>query len=155
MQPVRLLAVLLLLWPAPSLASAADPTGLWWAEGGAAQVEVVRCGDALCGRVAWLRSPLDESGCLVRDRENPDPALRGRSVIGIELLRDLRRSHEESDGWVGGKIYDPGSGRTYRAVLRMDGPDRLRLRGYLGIQLLGRTATWIRVGSEMQCRQDA
>jgi uncharacterized protein (DUF2147 family) len=134
-------------------ARAADPTGLWWAEGGAAQVEIDRCGEALCGRVVWLRSPFDGDGCPARDRENPDPALRSRSLIGIELLRGLRRLGD-ADEWTGGEVYDPTGGRTYRAALRMDGPDRLRLRGYLGIRLLGRTTTWFRVGGERQCRED-
>jgi len=40
-------------------------------------------------------------------------------------------------------------------VLEMEAPDRLRVRGYLGIRLLGRTTTWIRVGAENQCREHA
>src|SRR3990172_10338576 len=140
---------------AASVVRAADPTGLWWAEGGPAPVELTGCVDALCGRVVWLRSPLDEDGCLVRDAENPDPALRKRSLIGIDLLQDLRPSDADRHEWTGGEIYDPTSGRIYRAVLRMDGTDRLPLRGYLGIELLGRTTTWIRVGREMQCREAA
>ena len=42
---------------------AATPVGLWYAEGGAAQVAIEPCGETLCGRVVWLRSPLDEDGC--------------------------------------------------------------------------------------------
>jgi peptidoglycan/LPS O-acetylase OafA/YrhL len=48
-------------------AGAASPLGLWYAEGGAAQVRMHRCGGALCGRVVWLRSPLDDDGCELRD----------------------------------------------------------------------------------------
>jgi uncharacterized protein (DUF2147 family) len=144
-----LLGLCVLLVAAP--ARAEDPTGLWWAEGGSAQVEIDRCGSALCGRVVWLRSPLDEGGCALRDVENPDPRLRGRGIMGVELLRGVRRSVAAPDEWIGGEIYDPTSGRTYDAVLRMDGPDRLRLRGYLGIRLLGRTTTWNRVGAAPRC----
>jgi uncharacterized protein (DUF2147 family) len=136
-------------------ARGADPTGLWWAEGGAAQIEITRCGDALCGRIVWLRSPLDESGCPVRDAENPDAALRGRGLIGIDLLERLRPSSHDRREWAGGYVYDPTSGRSYSAVLRMDGPDRIQLRGYLGFELLGRTTTWFRVGGELQCREAA
>ena len=81
--------------------------------------------------------------------------MREREVVGLEILRDLRPEPGPVGRWSGGRIYDPGSGRTYRAALSMDGPDRLRLRGYLGIRLLGRTATWIRVGSERQCTEVA
>ena len=134
-------------------AEASDPTGLWWAEGGYAQVEIAACDDALCGQVVWLRHPLDASGCALRDVENPDPGLRDRAVEGMQILRDLRPASDVPGEWNGGRIYDPGSGHTYSAVLQTDGPDRLQLRGYLGFRLLGRTTTWVRVGSPNQCRE--
>jgi len=150
--PLALLAPALL----PATAGAAGPTGLWWAERGFAQVEVRRCeGGTLCGEVVWLRHPLDERGCTLRDEENPEPALRGRPVVGLEILRGLEASPDDPGAWRGGEIYDPGSGRTYSATLEMDGPDRLRVRGYLGIRLLGRTTTWVRVGLEARCRESA
>ena len=126
-------------------AHAADPVGLWWAEGGSAQVEIRHCADGLCGQVVWLRSPIDEYGCALRDDQNPDSELRRRDMIGIELLRGLRPSVGVADEWSGGDIYDPTSGRTYSAVIQLDALDRLQVRGYLGIPLLGRTTVWNRV----------
>lgn len=128
-----------------------SPVGVWYAEGGAAKVAIDRCGEALCGRVVWLRSPLDEDGCDLQDRYNPDPMLRERRVEGMEVLSGLTR---RADGtWTNGRIYDPGSGRTYTCQLTLEGEDRARLRGYVGIPLIGRTATWTRVGSEnRRCR---
>ena len=136
----------------PAGAVEAGPVGLWWAEGGAAQVEIFPCSKALCGRVVWLRSPFDDDGCPVHDEHNPNPALRDRELIGMEFLSGLRPSQNTSSLWTDGRIYDPTSGRTYHAALSVDGPRRLRLRGYLGFQLLGRTTTWFRVGGENQCR---
>jgi uncharacterized protein (DUF2147 family) len=132
---------------------AATPVGLWYAEGGAAQVAIAPCGNALCGHVVWLRSPLDENGCDLRDRNNPNPALRRRKVTGLEILQGLE---PQADGtWVGGSIYDPGSGNSYTCRLTLDGGDRLWLRGYLGIPLLGRTTVWTRVGTENRmCGED-
>ena len=137
----------------PAAAEAADPTGLWWAERGSAQVEIARCGDALCGRVAWLRHPFDEHGCPLRDAENPDPALRARPVVGLEILRNLQPAPGAAPEWNGGEIYDPTRGRTYDAVVHLDGPDRLRVRGFLGLRVLGRSTTWLRVGAEGECRE--
>ena len=127
---------------------AETPLGVWYAEGGAAKVGIERCGDELCGRVLWLRSPLDEDGCPLRDQHNPDPALRVRMVEGLEILRGLRRS--EDGTWVDGRIYDPASGYTYDCRLALAGDDRLRLRGYVGVPLIGRTTTWTRVGAEQR-----
>ncbi|MBI4514253.1 MAG: DUF2147 domain-containing protein [Deltaproteobacteria bacterium] len=129
---------------------AADPIGRWYAEGGAAQVEITDCAGALCGRVVWLRSPLDENGCELRDRYNPDQPLRHRPVIGLEILRGLTPSARADGIWDGGTIYDPASGNTYRAALRPAGRNRLEIRGYLGIPLLGRTTSWLRVGAEQE-----
>lgn len=134
-------------------ASGETPVGVWNAEGGAARVAIEPCGDELCGRVVWLRSPFDDDGCELRDRHNPDPTLRRREVIGVEILRGLT---PRSDGsWRDGRLYDPTSGNTYTCHLTLEGDDRLRLRGYVGIPLIGRTTTWIRVGAEKRlCRGD-
>src|SRR5262249_7583175 len=89
----------------PARSVAATPVGLWYAEGGAAQVAIEPCGSELCGRVKWLRSPYDDDGCDLRDRHNPDPTLRARKVEGLEILRGLT---PRPDGtWVNGRIYDP------------------------------------------------
>jgi uncharacterized protein (DUF2147 family) len=133
----------------------AEPNGLWYAEGGAAQVEITDCDGELCGRVVWLRSPFDENGCELRDRYNPDASQRHRAVVGLRILRGLQRAPGSRLDWTGGTIYDPGSGNTYRASLRVVGENRLELRGFIGIPLLGRTATWFRVGSEIEMCSEA
>jgi uncharacterized protein (DUF2147 family) len=130
--------------------TAASVLGLWYAEGGAAQVEVTQCGDDLCGHVSWLRSPFDEDGCEARDRHNTDPTLRMRPLVGLPILR-ANIATDASPAPC--SIYDPTSGRTYSCELSLDGENKLRLRGYVGIPLIGRTTTWFRVGAEVeQCR---
>jgi uncharacterized protein (DUF2147 family) len=142
-----LVAVAGVALPARASAAAATPIGIWYAEGGAAKVGIEQCdGEKLCGRVLWLRSPLDEDGCPLRDVHNPDRTLRFRKVEGLEVLQGLT---ERTDGtWADGSIYDPASGYTYRCQVALDGNDRLRLRGYVGLPLIGRTTTWTRVGAE-------
>jgi len=133
-----------------SAAFAGSPVGLWYAEGGAAEIQIVPCSDALCGKVVWLHSPLGEDGCELRDENNPDLNARSRPIVGLEVLSGLRQADDEGSVWTGGTIYDPTSGRTYSCNARMEGDDRLFLRGYFGIQLLGRTTTWTRVGAEQR-----
>ena len=105
---------------------------------------------SLCGKVVWLRSPLGENGCELRDDKNPDLTLRSRAIIGLVVLTGLKPLDDDQAAWSGGSIYDPASGHTYSCKARLEGNDRLFLRGYLGIQLLGRTTTWTRVGAT-QC----
>lgn len=135
-------------------AGSINAVGRWYAEGGAAQVEITECEGDLCGRVAWLRSPFDEDGCELRDRNNPEAELRGRSLVGLDILR--ARASASGDAAETCTVYDPVSGRTYQCQLWLDGDDRLRLRGYFGVPLFGRTATWLRVGSEARiCEERA
>lgn len=75
------------------------------------------------------------------DIHNPKPALRDRSVVGLTIASGLTFNNES---WTGGKIYDPGSGRTYRCTLELAEGGFLRVRGYIGISLLGRTLYWQR-----------
>ncbi len=153
---LRLLLLVGLLAPAPALAEQA--TGLWWADGGGAQVDLQPCepnGDTLCGRLVWLSRPLDPSGCPLRDANNPDAALRNRELLGIRMVEGLRPHPTRTGVWEGGSVYDPGSGSTSRAEARLDGPGRLLLRGYLGLPILGRTETWTRVGESNACEAPA
>jgi glucans biosynthesis protein C len=143
-----LLVALAVVASAAGRAAAASPIGRWYAEGGAAQVDVAPCGEAICARIVWLRSPFDENGCGLTDRSNPDATLQGRPIIGLQILDGLKPAAGEDGTWAGGSIYDPTSGRTYRCTMRLDGSDRLRVRGWFGIELLGRTTTWLRVGAE-------
>ncbi|HEX7369674.1 MAG TPA: DUF2147 domain-containing protein, partial [Rhodanobacteraceae bacterium] len=47
--------------------------------------------------------------------------------------------------WDGGHILDPGKGKTYKVKLSLeDGGQKLDVRGYVGMPMLGRTQTWIR-----------
>ena len=76
------------------------------------------------------------------DAENPDPALRSRPLRGLVIMTGFRY---EGDGeWTGGRIYDPNSGNTYKGTIRVVDSITLKLRGYVGISLLGRTDTWTR-----------
>jgi uncharacterized protein (DUF2147 family) len=76
------------------------------------------------------------------DALNPDPAQRNKQLRGQVILQDL---HYGGDGkWSGGTIYDPDSGHTYRCVVELVSPDTLKLRGFIGIPLLGRQQIWTR-----------
>lgn len=77
-----------------------------------------------------------------QDVHNPDPALRDRPLHGLQIIRDM--SQNGSNRWKG-LIYDPNSGKTFNCTLTMVDDNTLRLRGYVGISLFGRTETWTRI----------
>lgn len=71
----------------------------------------------------------------------PDERLRQRPLLGLTIASGL---HYHKGRWQGATIYDPGSGNRYRCQLELAADGFLRVRGYLGISLLGRTQYWQR-----------
>ena len=69
-------------------------------------------------------------------------AMKDRPLVGLQVLWGFR---QDGDQWSGGQILDPESGRIYHASLALeDGGQKLRVHGYIGIPLLGRTEHWLR-----------
>ena len=76
------------------------------------------------------------------DEKNPDPAARTKPLRGQIILRNL---HYDGDGkWSGGAIYEPDTGRTYKCLVELIAPDSLKVRGFIGISLLGKSQLWAR-----------
>jgi hypothetical protein len=76
------------------------------------------------------------------DLENPNEELRSRELRGRTILSGF---HYEGDGrWAGGRVYDPNSGNTYKGTITLVDNNTLKLRGFVGISLFGRTETWTR-----------
>lgn len=131
-------AVLLL---AAAAARAQSPIGTW--ETGESHVEIYECGERLCGRIVALDEPLDADGKAKTDKNNPDPALRSRPVIGMDLIAGFSRKSDRE--WVGGRIYDPRDGKTYKCKMGVQDDGILKVRGYLGMSLFGKTVVWTRI----------
>ena len=96
-------------------------------------IEVYQKGDRFFGRIVWSR------------RDNPiDVEGDGRPLMDRDILMDFR--HAGGNRYGSGRIYNPRNGRTYSCTLEvLDGGKRLRVRGYVGISLFGRTEFWTRV----------
>ncbi|KXK37214.1 MAG: DUF2147 domain-containing protein [Saprospiraceae bacterium] len=67
---------------------------------------------------------------------------KGKKLVGMEILWDLSKSGKV---WDDGTIMDPKNGKEYSCKIELEGQDKLKVRGYLGFSLLGRTQTWFRV----------
>lgn len=121
-----------------------DILGTWLNEDEDAHVEIYKDGDLYFGKIVWLKNPIDEeTGEPKTDKNNPDPELAKRPTMGIKLLTDFE--WDEDNEWDDGDIYDPKSGKTYSCYIIMEEYDLLKIRGYIGISLIGRTTYWTRV----------
>ncbi len=121
-------------------ADEAAVAGTWLSADGDGLIEIRVDGDDLSGII--LGSPNDDPDRPDTDIHNPDPALRDRPLIGLNIFSGF--SYDGDGKWSGGFVYDPNNGKTYRAKLKLTSQDTLKLRGYIGISLLGRTETWTR-----------
>jgi uncharacterized protein (DUF2147 family) len=123
--------------------SAADRIlGTWLTAEGKARVEIFKASDCYAGKLIWVRDSL-KNGTPALDDKNPDPALRNRPVLNLEILYSFE--FDGDDTWAGGRVYDPESGEEYRGKLRLEDGNTMKLRGYVLVPLLGRTETWTRV----------
>lgn len=134
--------VVVLGWSGYGQGAEADAVlGNWVTEEDKALVEVYKCEDKYCGKIVWLKEPKNEEGKDKTDTNNPDPEKRDRGIIGLNIVWGFK--YDKDNKWVGGKIYDPDNGKTYSCKMKLEG-DKLKVRGYVGFSLLGRTTIWLR-----------
>ena len=128
---------------------ATDPEG----EGGQAHIEISAVGDEYSGKIVWLEEPLytadDEDGEVGEpkiDKNNPDPALQTRPIMGLQLMEGFK--YDGKGTWKKGTIYDPDNGKTYKSKVRLGDDGVLSVRGYIGISMIGRTSKWTLVEAD-------
>jgi len=129
-------------------AGAAEPVdevvGLW--NTGGSLLEISRTDDGGLQALVLVLDPSEAVygegelngpvGAPRRDDLNPDAELRKRPLIGMDLLSDYAFDGKK---WKG-DIYDPESGKTYSSNMRVGEDGILKMRGYVGVPMFGRTA---------------
>ena len=104
-------------------------------------VRIVDDGGVLSGRIEKLLDPADKPDDVC---EKCTDERKGKPVLGLTILRNLKQSADDKTVWDGGDVLDPENGKVYRARLQPDkGGRELRLRGYIGPFF--RTQVWLRV----------
>jgi uncharacterized protein (DUF2147 family) len=114
--------------------SADEIIGVYWSPKKDAKIEIFKKGNRYYGRSVWVAT-------MRKDTKNPDESLKSREVLGIELLSGF--SYNDNT-YKDGKIYDPESGKTYDCKMTLT-YKILKVRGYIGISLFGRTETFERI----------
>lgn len=122
--------------------------GVWFDDTGKGAVEIAPCNSSLCGRIVWLREPLDKAGKPLTDGYNPDPRLRLRPICGLPVIGNVKQ--QGSGTWDEGWIYDPKQGKQFDVELKLRSPDALQVMGYLGIKFLSETFIWKRAPADLK-----
>lgn len=120
-----------------------DIIGVWLTNGKEpAKIKIYKSNNKFYGMIIWLQNP-EKDGKPRVDANNPDESKRDRQIIGLEILNGFKFEKDDKE-YSGGKIYDPESGKTYNCQLSLRSRKTLKVRGYVGWSLFGRTETWSR-----------
>jgi uncharacterized protein (DUF2147 family) len=116
-----------------------NPTGVWLTQAGDAKVAVSRCGETICGRIVWLKVPIDPAtGKPQVDDKNPNPSLAKRPMIGLPLFVDMK---PQGPGKWSGRIYNADDGKLYASNVSLREPAKLSVEGCVGVLCGGETWT--------------
>ncbi|HNZ08007.1 MAG TPA: DUF2147 domain-containing protein [Candidatus Cloacimonadota bacterium] len=139
-----LIAIILIALCLPLLALKEDDIlGSWYNGEKSSKIQIYKTtGGSYAGKIVWLKEPNDAKGVAKLDPKNPDKKLRGRALMNLVILTGLKS--KGNDKFDGGKIYDPKSGNTYSCKGELENINTLKLRGFVGVSLIGRTDTWTR-----------
>jgi uncharacterized protein (DUF2147 family) len=135
---IAVFASLALAFSASAALASATPVGVWYTQGKQGKVRIAPCGDKLCGVIIAGRGQDGKPASEARDEANPNPALRNRPILGLQILRDFKPTGPGR--WGGGKIYDPNTGRTYDSKLSLSGGGVLKVEGC--VTVICQSQTW-------------
>lgn len=105
-------------------------------------VEIAEADGKLTGKVVQLFRKADEDQNPKCEKCTGDK--KDQPILGMQILKDLKKDGDTL--WTGGEIMDPQNGKTYSCKVELiDGGQKLKVRGFIGFSLLGRTQIWERV----------
>jgi uncharacterized protein (DUF2147 family) len=115
---------------------AADAKGDWVRPNGVSKIRISACGNALCGKLIWLKSPRN-------DTQNPDVSKRTRPLVGVQIVQSMKPTGQDNQ-WKG-KVYNAEDGKTYTGFIELTSSNRLKLEGCVMGGLICKGETWTRV----------
>lgn len=101
-------------------------------------VEIFESNGKVYGKIIEIMDPAKKD----KKCEKCEGADKNKPVHGMIIIKGLTKDGEEYND---GKILDPESGNLYKCIIKLEGKDKLIVRGYMGFSLIGRSQTWIRV----------
>ncbi len=101
-------------------------------------VEVFSKSGKIYAKVVEILDPVNKNSvckkCSGEDKNKP--------ILGLTIIKGLSKDGSEYNS---GEILDPNNGKSYKCALSLESKDKLKVRGYIGFSLLGRTQYWHRV----------
>jgi len=118
--------------------------GKWMSAEKNLEVQVYKTGKDFKAKIVWFKGEPGNPMQNWRDVHNPNPKLRSRKVLGMEVLNGLEYDADDNS-WEDGTVYDSKHGHTWNAAAYIDKKGILHVRGYWHLKILGRTLIFRRV----------
>ncbi|WP_418318641.1 DUF2147 domain-containing protein [Piscinibacter sakaiensis] len=124
----------------------ATPVGLWKTIDDETKQEkslirVTENGGVLTGKVEKILTNKQDAKC-----DKCTDARKDQPVLGMMIVNGVKQNADDKSMWDGGEILDPNNGKVYKVRMSpIEGGKKMEVRGYIGMPLLGRTQTWVRV----------
>lgn len=99
-------------------------------------ISIYKKGDKYFAKITDLLMTAKDKLC-----EKCEGDKKNKPLIGMEILEGLKKDEDEFNG---GTILDPESGDIYKCYVKLVKKDKLKVRGFIGFSVLGRTQYWIR-----------
>lgn len=136
---LRTLAATALVFAIATPAMAADIVGRWRTPGNGGEVELYKCGAAVCGRLISSANIAKDPN--LADIKNKDEAKKTRKLKGLTIMTGFTGGPTE---WKGGKLYNPEDGNTYSGTITATDENTLKLKGCV-VAPLCKTQVWTRI----------
>ncbi len=126
-------------------AAQASPAGLWKTiddstKAERSHVRITEVNGVITGRIEKLLGADAKPDALCDDCNGAD---KGKPIVGMTIIRGIKKNAETDGLWDGGTILDPANGKTYKLRLKpSEDGKKLEVRGYIGAPMFGRSQTW-------------
>jgi uncharacterized protein (DUF2147 family) len=118
--------------------------GKWENQDKTLRIQVYTQNNEFRAKIIWFSDTEGKPMNYWKDRRNPDPKLRNRTILGMSILRDLK--YEEKKGtWEDGKVYDSKHGKEWNASAAIGPKGLLKVRGYWHFKWIGKSMTFHRI----------
>jgi uncharacterized protein (DUF2147 family) len=129
-------------------AQATSPAGVWRTiddntKKDKSLVRIVEANGVFTGKVEKIVDPDAPKDAVCKDCTDER---KDKPILGMTIIRNMKQSSDDKTVFEGGDILDPNNGKVYQSKMKLvDNGEKLEVRGFIGISLLGRTQTWVRV----------
>lgn len=105
-------------------------------------VQIYSEGETLSGKIVYIYPSPDKPANPLCERCSGE--FKNKPVLGMRIMWSLKKSDSDAK-WDSGEILDPNNGKIYSSKIELSNQGNdLKVRGFLGFSLLGRTQTWKR-----------